>query len=162
MKKIFYPVLPIMILAASTQVCAEEGSSSGPLIDKTKLSLGAGISRNSVSSLDETGFQFFMGYDLDQVNLLEGVNTSVEFGYMDYGSFPLGNSGGLWVTGVIDGAITEQVNWLARLGLDLGDDDGFMFGVGAEYELDAKMGLRGEYVVRDNVDSIQFNFVYHL
>ncbi|MCW9013544.1 MAG: hypothetical protein OQL06_07150 [Gammaproteobacteria bacterium] len=144
----------------STPLFADENQ---PLLDKTKFSVGAGISSNSVSGPvdDEIGYQFFAAYDLDKVNLMEHVNSSVEFGYMDYG-FSSGNSGGLWVNYVIDNAITGPWGWLARLGLDLGDDDGVMFGGGVDYDLNDKMSIRGEYVVRDNIDSIQLNFKYHL
>jgi len=149
----------VFLLLLSTQVLA--GNKGQPLLDKNEISIGAGVARNSVGHSSEVGFQFFAAYDLDQVNLLEGVNTSIELGYMDYG-FSRANSGGLWLTGVVDGVIKGNVGWLARLGLDLGDDSGFMLGGGLSYELDYKMMLRGEYVVRDDVDSIQVNFIYKL
>ena len=156
MKRIIFPILALCL---STQVIAEE--TAKPLLSKDKLSIGAGLARNSAASLDKTGVQFFAAYAIDEVNLMEGVNTSVEFGYMDYGSF--GNdSGGLWATGVIDGAISNGFGWLARLGFDLGDDSGLMFGAGGSYDLNGKMELRGEYIIRDEIDSIQVNFIYKL
>lgn len=155
-------MIPVCLLLSvfSASVAAEE---SQPLLDRTKFSVGAGISSNSVSGPvdDEIGYQFFAAYDLDQVNLMEHVNSSVEFGYMDYG-FSGGNSGGLWINYVIDNAITGPWGWLARLGLDLGDDDGMMFGAGIDYDLNDKSAIRGEYVIRDNIDSIQVNFIYHM
>ena len=158
-------MIPVVVLMSmlSGPLMAAEANKSKPLLDKSKIAIGVGLANNSVSGADdETGFQFFAAYDLDQVNLMDNVNTSIEFGYMDYGDFPGGNSGGLWVTGVVDGNLTGKLDWLGRLGLDLGDDDGFMFGAGVGYNLNEKMQLRGEYVVRDNIDSLQLNFYYHL
>ena len=156
MKKI---ILPIIALFVSAQAVAQEGGK--PLLDKHKISIGAGIGSNSAGPFDDTGFQFFAAYALDQVNLMTNVNTSIEFGYMDYG-FSAGDSGGLWVTGVASGPISGGFGWLARFGLDLGDDSGLMFGGGGSYDLNEKMALRGEYVIRDDIDSIQFNFIYKL
>ncbi len=140
-----------------TPVFADENE---PLLDKSMFSIGAGISNNSVSrSSDKTGFQFFAAYDLNQVNLMEGVKNSVEFGFIDYGFSS--DSTGIWATYMVDGTISEQFGWLARLGLDIGDDSGLIVGAGVRYTANEKMELRGEYVVRDEVDSLQFNFLYH-
>ena len=132
------------------------------MLDKNKFSLGIGISTNSISGpeSDKTGYQFFGAYDLNQINLMEGVNSAVEFGFMDYGFS--GSSSGVWGTYVIDGAISGQFGWLARLGLDFGDDNGLMIGAGVDYTVNDKLDLRGEYVVRDEVDSLQFNIIYRM
>jgi len=133
-----------------------------PLLDKGKFSIGLGVSTNSVSGPidDELGFQFFGAYDLSMINLMEGVHSSVEFGVMDYGF--KSDSTGIWSTYVVDGAIGGGFGWLARLGLDLGDDSGLMVGAGAGYKINKQMDIRLEYVVRDEVDSLQFNFLYRL
>lgn len=142
-----------------TPVFADE---SQPLLDKNKFSIGAGISTNSVSgpASDEIGYQFFGAYNLNQINLMEGVHSSVEFGYMDYGFS--GDSSGIWATYVVDGSLGGKFGWLARLGLDIGDDSGLMLGVGLGYSVNSRMELRGEYVIRDEVDSLQFNILYDL
>ena len=150
----------------STPLMAAEQASK-PLLNKSDVAIGVGIANNEIDrpffgDEDETGFQFFAGIDLRKVNLMEGVNTSVEFGYMDYGFDGGGNSGGLWATGVVDGTISGSFGWLGRLGFDFGDDDGFMFGAGVKLDLNSKTELRGEYVVRDNIDSLQLNLYYHL
>jgi hypothetical protein len=143
-----------------TPILAGEGD---PLLEKSKFSLGAGISNNSISGpvSDEIGYQFFGAYNLSQVNLMQGVNSSVEFGYMDYG-FSGSDSSGIWATYVVDGKFVGNFGWLARLGLDFGDDNGLMLGVGLDYSVNSKMDLRGEYVIRDEVDSLQFNIIYNL
>ena len=161
MKKILTG-MSLMALALGS-VHAQNGNTSKPLLDRNELAIGGGISLNSVPGpwSDEVGFQFFAAYDLDRVNLMQGVSSSVELGYMDYG-FSGGDSGGLWATAVIDGAIQNNFGWLARLGLDLGDDSGLMFGAGLSLGINNKMNLRGEYVIRDDVDSLQLNLIYRL
>ena len=157
---IYFAVLSFVLLTSGyvTSVLADE---SDPMLDKNLFSIGAGISDNSVSgSSDETGFQFIAAYDLNQVNVMEGVNSSVEFGFMDYGFSS--DSTGIWANYVVDGLISGQFGWLARLGLDIGDDSGLMIGAGVSYSTNEKIELRFEYVARDEVDSLQFNFLYHL
>jgi len=150
-------LLGIVSLSFSAGLSAE----NGPLLDRERLAIGGGLTHNSVSGPadDEVGFQIFAAYELPAVNVLEYVNSSVELGYMDYG-FDGKNTNGLWTTFVLDGAIKSQWGWLARLGLDLGDDSGFMFGAGASYAWDAQLDMRAEYVVRDEVDSLQLNLIH--
>jgi len=145
--------------AQMTPVLAEKAK---PLLDRGKFSIGVGVSNNSVSGPvdDEVGYQIFGAYDLSKVNLMEGVDSSVEFGLMDYG-FPA-DSTGIWGTYVIDGKFGEGFGWLARLGLDIGDDNGLMVGAGLGFEINKQLDLRLEYVVRDEVDSLQFNVLYRL
>ena len=142
---------------------AESYAAEGePLLNRSLFSIGAGISDNEINNPDEddTGFQFFAAYDLTQINLMEGVNSSVEFGFMDFG-FPRDDTG-IWGSYVVDGSISGQFGWLAQLGLDIGDDSGLLVGAGLKYAIDEKTDLRAEYVVRDEVDSLQFNFLFHL
>lgn len=147
-------------LLSSTLLAPVSAQENKPLLDKANLSIGAGISYNSVGRTDKTGFQVFGAYDLDQINVMEGVESSVEFGLMDYGFS--NDSTGIWGTYVVEGPISGQLNWLARAGFDIGDDSGLMFGAGLGLAIDEKSKLRFEYVVRDDVDSIQVNFLYHL
>jgi hypothetical protein len=156
---IYLAAFSLLSSAWVTPIFADENE---PLLDKNKFSIGAGLSTNSISRpvSDEIGFQFFGAYSLDQVKLMESVNSSVEFGYMDYGFS--GNSSGIWATYVVDGTISGKFGWLARLGLDIGDDSGLMIGVGLDYSINSRMDLRGEYVIRDEVDSLQFNILYDL
>ena len=156
----YLAALSIVALAGiyTTSVSADENL---PLLNKDLFSIGGGVSSNSAGKKDdEIGFQVFGAYDMNEVNLIEGVASSIEFGYMDYGFS--NDSTGIWGTWVVSGKIQEKWGWLARLGLDIGDDDGLMFGGGVSYATDDKMQLRGEYVIRDDVDSLQFNIIYHL
>lgn len=133
-----------------------------PLLDRNLFSIGVGFSDNSMSSPseDDTGFQFLGAYDLSEVNLMEGVASSIEFGFMDFG-FPRDDTG-IWASYLVDSTISGQFGWLAQVGFDIGDDSGLLFGAGVKYAIDEKMDLRGEYVIRDEVDSLQFNLLYHL
>lgn len=142
---------------------AESYAAEGePLLDRSLFSIGAGISDNEINNPDEddTGFQLFAAFDLTQINLMEGVDSSVEFGFMDFG-FPRDDTG-IWGSYVVDASISGQFGWLAQLGLDIGDDSGLLVGAGLKYAVDEKTDLRAEYVVRDEVDSLQFNFLFHL
>ncbi len=69
---------------------------------------------------------------------------------------------GIWSTAVISVPLKGRLSVLGRAGLDFGDDDGFMFGGGLGYQANEKMEIRGEYVVRDNIDSLQVNVVIRL
>ncbi len=153
-----------ILLAVSATLFSNLASaeSHNALLDKNKFSIGAGISNNSISgpASDETGFQFFGAYQLDQVNVMAGVKSSVEFGYMDYGFRQ--DSDGLWATYVVDGLISGDLGWLARAGVDFGDDSGLMVGAGLAYYLDQRSALRFEYVIRDDIDSLQVNYLFHL
>ena len=135
---------------------------------------GGGLSSNSASGADSaTGYQFFLGYDLKGVKLGKG-SVAVEAGYMNSGEFDGSVCNtvpffgvvcqpysvefkGLWGTGVVFLPVANQLDFIGRLGLDIGDDDGVMFGVGLGYAMDKKIQLRGEYVIRDTIDSLQVN-----
>ncbi len=161
MRNIHFYLATLTLLSSVlvTPVIADE---SEPLLDKGKFSIGGGISNNSISGLsDELGYQFFGAYNLSQVNLMQGVQSSVEFGYMDYG-FSGTNSSGIWGAYVINGKFVGNFGWLGRLGYDFGDDNGLLLGLGLDYSINSKMDLRGEYVIRDQVDSLQFNIIYNL
>ena len=161
-----FTVLTALLLSVSLIApvfAANSSAKKGPLLDKGKFSIGAGISLNSVSGPvdDEVGFQFFGAYDLTKLKLMDGVDSSVEFGYMDYG-FSGADTNGIWGTYVIDGVMSGRFGWLARLGLDLGDDSGFMLGAGLSFALSKKVDTRLEFVARDEVNSLQFNVLYRL
>jgi len=161
MLKNYFNIMPLAsTLLATCLLSPVFAQEKEPLLDRNLFSIGFGISDNSAGKKDKTGYQFFAAYDLDQVNLMNGIDSSVEFGFMDYGFS--GDSTGIWGTYVVDGLISEQFHWLARAGYDIGDDSGLMFGAGVGYAVNSKSQLRVEYVIRDDIDSLQFNFLYHL
>ena len=161
MSKYYKNIIIIMITVFSIG-SASISFAAEPLLDRGKFSIGGGVSTNDLNGISgsEVGFQFFGAYNLNQINLMDGVRSSVEAGYMDYGFNT--ESGGIWGSYVVDGNISGQFRWLARLGYDFGDDNGLLIGGGLGFVLNQKMGLRFEYVVRDNLDSLQFNFIYNI
>jgi hypothetical protein len=137
--------------------------------DQRKLFFGAGLSSNSVDGADNNpiGFQFFGGYNFGE--LAPKFQMDAEVGYMDSGKFKTSAFGftaessakGLWATAVPRYMITPQIELIGRLGYDFGDDDGLMVGVGGGYIVNKNLKLRVEYVIRDNIDSLQFNVVFY-
>ena len=139
-----------------------------------KIYFGGGLGSNSLpGSSSGIGFQFFGGYDLP-VKMGKG-KLSVEVGYMDSGDMEVAaiptffgpvvvedKATGLWGSAVFSLPVQDKLNIIARAGLDIGDDDGFMFGAGLGFNLSPKMALRGEYVIRDSIDSLQLNFVMRM
>ena len=172
-------VLSLIIVLCSLPLVAMAAPAQEPLY------FGAGLSRNTLSvsvppfgsvDVSGTGYQFFGGYDLSALGIkANNVKFAAEVGYMDSGTMK-GNATvpffgsvtveakekGLWATGVASYAATPQVDLLGRLGLDFGDDNGLMFGIGAGFSVNKQIQLRGEFVKRPDVDSIQFNVVFHL
>jgi len=146
---------------------------SAQSFDTRNLFFGGGLSQNKISgSKNGTGYQFFGGYTFGE--LAPQLRVDAEVGYMDTGTmkttvnlpFGLGSvsvdskAKGLWANGVARYRVAPQIDLIGRAGLDFGDDDGFMFGIGGGYLLNKNSQLRLEFVKRQNVDSLQFNFVY--
>ena len=153
------------IHAAAIGIIAMALSSVAPAqgFDASKLFFGAGLSSNDVSGSDNaTGWQLFGGYGFGEVT--SKVFIDAEIGYMDTGNMTRGNrkekANGLWATGVGRLMVHPSVELIGRLGLDFGDDDGLMAGIGVGFVLTKNLKLRFEYVQRDNVNSVQFNLVF--
>lgn len=158
----------VLLTALATPVFAAQSG-----IDTGRLFFGAGVSQNDASGVSDkaTGFQIFGGYEFGQV--AQNVALDLEVGYMDSGDFEVcvtipgfgrvcgeDNATGLWATGVGRLQLSPQFELLGRAGLDFGDDDGLMVGVGAGFNVNKQTQLRLELVERDDISSLQFNFVY--
>ncbi|MDH5517468.1 MAG: porin family protein [Gammaproteobacteria bacterium] len=165
MKKVSFLLIASLF---SLQAMAAESVTEKKMIDFDKLYAGAGIGINSLAGFDgATGYQFFAGAPL---NIDAGdFKWSVEAGFMDSGTFGIPGFGGLgasfsglWGTAVIEKPINETLEFIGRAGLDIGDDDGVMFGAGVAYSLNPRTDLRFEYVKRANITSIQANYVFQL
>lgn len=156
----------ISIFMFSIPFVAAEG------LQQEKIYAGGGLGLNQLSGFDDAvGFQFFFGYDLDAA--LGDAKLAIEVGYMSSGDFEKTvtifnqkitaetDARGLWATAVASLPVNNGMDLLGRLGLDLGDDDGIMLGIGAHFYLQNRRAVRGEFVIRDNIDSIQFNFIQH-
>lgn len=157
LKTIRILVIGIFGLAMSQPAAAQA-------VDTSKFFFGGGLSSNETSNSDSAvGWQFFGGYSFGEV--FRNVVVDAEVGYMDSGDMkragaPDFSANGLWATGVGRFLLTPSIELLGRLGLDFGDDDGLLAGIGVGFNLTKNFKLRFEYVQRENVDSVQFNLVY--
>ena len=148
------------------------------VFDINAVYVGGGLSSNSLSEFDNAmGYQIFAGIPLAIDT--GSVKSAVEVGYMDSGEFKYNmcvtypfvgtvcedwktEATGLWANYVASMDLANNVQGIGRVGLDFGDDDGLMYGIGAGYSINKQMDIRGEYVVRDNVNSLQANLVYRM
>jgi hypothetical protein len=154
-------ITPLILLAGiSGQVTAHE-------FDTGNAYGGVGLTFNTIGTGNATGFQVFGGYDLN-VKINGDISTAVEVGYMDSGNFnafgagSFGGAEGIWVALVPSVEINNKMDAFTRVGIDLGDDDGLLVGAGMGYHFNKNAELRVEYVVRDNINGMQFNAVFHL
>lgn len=163
MKKIML-LCTALLLAAGQAEAAQNGSTN------RNLYIGGGVTSNSDTGVsDGTGFQIFGGYKVNQIKIPD-IDSYIEFGYMDSGKMEAcvagtcsgGNVKGAWLTYTGKYALDKELSALARLGFDLGDDDGLMYGFGVDYKFDSRMHLRAEYVGRKHIKSLQANFVYDM
>jgi hypothetical protein len=160
-------VIRMTVLAIVTAVSSSSAAAQG--FDLKRLFFGGGVSVNSISGAEDgTGFQIFGGYNFPEIT--RNLYWDVEAGYMDTGKFDQPGCGagfcnakanGLWATGVIRYLPARQVELIGRAGVDIGDDDGPMVGIGVGYIVNPRLKLRFELVARDNVDSLQFNVVVY-
>ena len=152
-------------------------------LDANKIYLGGGLSSNDYGIGDDaTGYQIFVGMPLPvkmgKARLLGEVGY-MNAGEVDVASIPAvidpftGNiifpaqtvtteAKGLWANAVVEMPVAQKVNLIGRIGLDFGDDDGLMIGGGVGIALNNKIDLRFEYVIRDNIDSLQANIAFEL
>ncbi len=150
------------LMLAASQVSAEG-------VDTEQIYFGAGLGLNDANFGDSAiGFQVFAGLPIPIEN--DNMDLLVEVGYMDSGNFERSlpftsnasakaKANGLWGTAVASIPMKDKIDLLARIGLDIGDDDGLMIGAGVSFEMSSSMDLRVEYVMRDTIDSFQLNLV---
>jgi opacity protein-like surface antigen len=147
--------------------------------DTSKAYVGGGLGYNDldISGTDSAlGFQFFGGYSFGDI-LSKKVDLAVEAGYMTSGDFEFDSyelsddftirktkaevsADGIWANAVVSYPLQNNIALIGRIGLDFGDDDGVMFGGGAEFKLAGALAIRAEYVIRDTINSLQGNVVY--
>ncbi|MCK5002956.1 MAG: outer membrane beta-barrel protein [Gammaproteobacteria bacterium] len=155
-------VMMLGLVLAALQVNAEG-------VDTKQIYFGGGLGLNDANFGDSAiGFQVFAGLPIPIKN--DNMDLLVEVGYMDTGNFERSlpftsnatakaKANGLWGTAVASIPMKDKVDVLARVGLDIGDDDGVMIGAGVGFEMSSSMDLRVEYVMRDTIDSFQVNLV---
>ena len=151
-------------------MAADSGSIT---LSTSSFYLGGGLGFNSWNVGRSTGFQLLGGYEF-AAKLNGDISSAIELGYMDTGSFeskslddgssssftPTQKAKGFWLNYVGSYPMGGRVEGLWRVGLDFGDDDGIMVGAGMGYNFNRHWALRSEYVVREAVNSLQFNVLY--
>jgi len=161
-------IFSILMLFSFSTLAANGGSIT---LQTSSFYLGGGFGFNSHSGRSSTGYQFLGGYEFGG-KLAGGIATAVELGYMDTGTFESKDlrdgstngsnqeAEGFWLNAVWSYPISNRVEGLWRVGIDFGDDDGLMAGAGMGYNFNRNWALRSEYVVREAVNSFQFNLLY--
>lgn len=137
------------------------GSYVGGGVNYNDMDLGSVI--DGADNETATGIQFFAGLPLE--NNIEGFETFAEVGYLRTSEFDFGPGAKEKVTGIWGSAVmTKDLNeldpnlyGLARIGIDLGDDDGLFMGIGAGYRVAPKVEVRAEFVNKDLISSYQLN-----
>ena len=160
--------LSFLMLFSCSALAAQGGSIT---LQTSSFYLGGGFGFNGHGGGRSVGYQILGGYEF--AGKLNGdIATAIELGYMDTDNFetktlPEGTSTttrseakGVWLNLVWDYPISNRVAGLWRVGVDFGDDDGLMAGAGMGYSFNRNWSLRTEYVIREAVDSFQFNLLY--
>lgn len=143
-----------------------------------KYYVGAGMGINSTQGFGETaGYQVFGGYCLDFNFKSPRSRTSVEVGYMNSGDFqkdedifannPNRSSivevnksySSAWLAGLAEYKFDNKMHIMGRVGFDAGDQTGILFGGGAGYNVTKYAQIRAEYVLHNEVDSFQLNWI---
>ena len=158
-------IASLVTLAASTANAEQESAARG-------LYVGGGISYNDldagsifkeVDNDSASGFQLFAGLPIE--SSIKGFETFVELGYFQTNNLKIAPNVKERVKGVSGSFVLQRdlnevdpnLYALARIGVELGDDDGMLMGVGAGYRLSPKVELRAEFVNKDLITSYQAN-----
>ena len=166
MKKLL--ITSLLTIAASQVFADEQQDTASP----KGLYVGAGVSYNDLDfgsvikgagNEAASGIQIFAGVPI--ANAIKDIETFAEVGFFRTSSFDFGPGNKERVTG-ISGSVVLQRNLtevdpnlygLARVGLEVGDDDGIFMGIGAGYRITPKVDVRAEFVNKDLISSYQAN-----
>ncbi|MGK0249103.1 MAG: hypothetical protein ACI910_001840 [Oleispira sp.] len=167
MKKVL--ITSLLTLVALQSLADGHATDTTPL--PMGLYVGGGISYNDLdfgsiikgaSSEAAMGLQLFAGIPIE--NAIDNIETFAEVGFFRTNNFNFSGTKER-VTG-ISGSIVLQRNLneidanlygLSRIGLELGDDDGILTGIGAGYRITPKVDVRLEFVNKDLISSYQAN-----
>jgi hypothetical protein len=155
-------LLPLLA-AGLTCVSSVSQAREKPL---TGLYTGIGVHWNQLSGFDDApGGQVFIGSHFKSL-MTTYVQADLELGYSYAGDFKhkiahSTDTQGFWLSGLLRLPLTPTFEILGRLGVDFGDDDGLLAGVGIGANLNQQWQLRLETIKRRHTDSIQLNAAYH-
>ena len=156
----------MMIFTAALALASAPAMSTTYEINSAKFYGGAGLTFNTLGIGNATGLQIFAGYKFD-AKINTDISSALEVGFMNTGNFNnqyFGGSSsaqGVWASLVESVPVTNKIDANIRAGADFGDDDGFLVGAGMGYHIDNRTDFRTEYVVRNNINSFQFNVLFH-
>lgn len=170
MKKIIITGLFALIATSANAEQAAEPTTDNALpsgfyvgggLSYNDLDLGSVI--NGVSNKSASGFQLFAGLPLN--NSIQSIKTYAELGLFQTQKFDFGPGNKNDVTGISGSVVLEKdlseidhrLYALARLGLEVGDDDGIFMGIGAGFRLTPQIEMRTEFVNKDLISSYQVN-----
>lgn len=137
------------------------------------LYVGGGLSYNDLdfgsvvkgaNNENALGLQAFAGLPI--ANSIDGFETFAEIGFFRTNKFDFGKKKA--VTGISGSVVLQKdlnevdpnLYSLARIGLELGDDDGIFMGIGAGYRITPKIEVRAEFVNKDLISSYQANALF--
>ena len=162
-------IKPLRALALLLAAMVFSSSVAAQGFDLRRLFFGGGLSVNTVPESDDgAGVQVFGGYNFPAV--APNLYVDAESGYMDTGKMERRRCtttacndkfNGLWANGVLRYLVTRDIELIGRAGVDFGDDDGLMYGIGVGYIAGAHFKVRFEVVQRDDVRSVQFNVLFY-
>src|SRR5947209_17924465 len=160
---------PLRVMALALIAMLFSSAAAGQGFDLRRLFFGAGVSQNMVSGLDNgTGLQVFGGYNFPAI--ARNFYVDAEAGYMDTGKFKRtgctgtfcnASASGLWTTGVARYLVAPNVELIGRAGLDFGDDDGLLLGLGAGYIVNKTLKRRLEPLQRDHLHLLPSYAVFY-
>ena len=164
-----------LLVTCSQYALSEDTAKNATTTPKTEVPegfyMGGGLSFNSIdagsifSGADRetaSGLQIFAGLPIP--NSIKGFETYAEAGYFQTSEFDFSGKEervrGIWGAGVLQRDLNEidpNLYALARIGLELGDDDGVFMGMGAGYRITPKIEVRAEFLNKDLLTSYQLN-----
>lgn len=172
MKKII--AASILAAIASQPVFAEQENNATAQLPQG-LYAGGGISYNDLdfgsfisgaSNESALGLQAFVGLPVS--TSIDGFDTYAELGFFRTDEFDFGGGNKEKVLGISGSAVIQRdlneidsnLYGLARIGLEIGDDDGIFMGIGAGYRILPNVEARAEFVNKDLLTSYQANMLF--
>jgi hypothetical protein len=156
----------LAVLSTALTLASVSTMSSAYELNSAKFYGGTGVTFNTVGLGNATGIQIFGGYKFDS-KINTDISSAIEVGFMNTGNFDnryFGSSSsaqGVWTSLVETVPVSNKLDANIRAGVDFGDDNGFLVGAGMGYHIDNRTDFRTEYVVRNNINSFQFNVLFH-
>ncbi len=147
----------IIVFLAAAGLAASLPTAAAPMLGG--IYGGGGLSYNWLDDDGALGYQVFAGFEPVLAGL-GPLRLGGELGYRGSGSFDDGGAReGVWAGGHARAALLPGLSVLGRLGWDFGDESGVLYGVGVGHQVNPLLEVRGDFVVRDETDSLQLNLI---